>query len=61
MYKVLLIEDDNEIAELIKVYFNRRDEMHIETAYDGTRGEEMLYESDYDLVLLDIMISQLSF
>ena len=60
MYKVLLIEDDNEIAELIKVYFNRRDEMRIETAYDGTRGEEMLYESDYDLVLLDIMMPGLS-
>lgn len=60
MYKVLLIEDDNEIANLVQAYFNRRDEIHIEIADNGVRGEDMLYESNYDLVLLDIMMPGLN-
>ena len=44
MYRILLIEDDNEIAMIIKAFFDRRKEMQIEIAPDGLKGEEMLYE-----------------
>ena len=56
MYKILLIEDDSEIAELVQDYFNRRKDSEVFLAYDGDRGEEMLYEDSYDLVLLDVMM-----
>ncbi|MCR5099781.1 MAG: response regulator transcription factor [Butyrivibrio sp.] len=56
MYNILLIEDDADIAELIQDFFIRREVSEVSIAYDGQRGEEMLYESDYDLVLLDVMM-----
>lgn len=60
MYRILLIEDDNEIAMIIKAFFDRRKEMQIEIAPDGLKGEEMLYEEEYDLVLLDVMMPGLN-
>lgn len=60
MYRILLIEDDNEIAMIIKAFFDRREEMQIEIAPDGLKGEEMLYEEEYDLVLLDVMMPRLN-
>lgn len=56
MYKIILIEDDMDIAELVKDYFDRRKESEVTIASDGQTGEEMLYEEQFDLVLLDVMM-----
>ena len=56
MYKIILIEDDKDIAELVKDFFNRRKESEVTIALDGQTGEEMLYEGSFDLVLLDVMM-----
>lgn len=58
MYKVLLVEDDKHIREAIADYFSEkaRDEISLHVACDGYEAEELLYENEYDIVLLDIML-----
>ena len=59
MKKILLIEDDTEICEVIKNYFNTKGtEVSAVNnggeAFDIIRGDDM----DYELVLLDIMLPE---
>ena len=56
MYKIILIEDDMDIADLVKDFFDRRKEAEVIIASDGQTGEEMIYEGQFDLVLLDVMM-----
>ncbi len=56
MYKIILIEDDMDIADLVKDFFDRRKEAEVIIAFDGQTGEEMIYEGQFDLVLLDVMM-----
>lgn len=61
MYKILLVEDDPDITELICDYFSAKSENQIvvDTAQDGQTGVEKAYENSYDLLLLDIMLPKL--
>lgn len=54
MYKVLLIEDDVDIREIIIKYFHKRD-MEIIEAMDGYSGLSKMNDNIH-LVLLDIMM-----
>lgn len=58
MFKVLLVEDDNHIREAIADYFSEmaKDDITLSLAADGIEAEEILYEMDFDLVLLDVML-----
>lgn len=58
MYKILLIEDDRDIQELIYEYFTnkKKDAFQVDIATDGQTGLEKAYENNYDLLLLDIML-----
>ena len=56
MYNILLIEDDKEISELVKDYFDRRTDSVVSVANNGEEGEDMIFENHYDLVLLDVMM-----
>ncbi len=62
MYKILLVEDDCDIRELICDYFQAKsgNSIFVDTAHDGQSGVEKAYENSYDLLLLDIMLPQLS-
>lgn len=57
-YHILLVEDDLQIREVIEDYFSEKSENQIciSTAKDGEEGMEMIYEQEYDLVMLDIML-----
>lgn len=57
-YHILLVEDDKYIRELIEDYFSEKEEpvFVIHTAKDGDEGMEQIYENEFDLVLLDIML-----
>ncbi len=61
MYKILLVEDDSDIREMISDYFLAKSEgnINIDTATDGQQGVEKAYENTYDLLLLDIMLPEL--
>ncbi len=55
MSKILIIEDEEAIAELEKDYLELSDfEVTIEN--DGTKGLELALKEDYDLFILDLML-----
>lgn len=57
-YKILVVEDDNQIQELIVEFLSSQDYI-VETANDGVEGYEKFKEGEYDLVILDVMMSRL--
>lgn len=61
-YQILLVEDAYTVRELIQDYFTEKGngDMLLDLAEDGRQGMEMVYEKEYDLVLLDIMLPELS-
>ncbi len=58
-YKVLLIEDDKQICEVVQDYFTAKGDFEIITANDGDTGLDLIREKNYDIVLLDIMLPKL--
>ena len=59
MYKILLAEDDREIANLERDYLSMN-EYEVDIAYDGEEAEEKLKSVKYDLIILDIMMPKKS-
>jgi len=57
--KVLIIEDDRDIADLIEVHLNSLD-LNLDRAEDGETGLEKALERDYELVILDLMLPKLN-
>lgn len=55
MKKILIIEDDKEIAELERDYLEIND-FECEIATRGTTGLEKALAEDYDLIIIDIML-----
>ena len=62
MYKILLVEDDINISQMLCDYFTdkSKDEIYIDVAHNGAIGVEKAYESTYDLLLLDIMLPEMN-
>lgn len=56
MYRVLLVEDDRQIREVIGDYFGRRDQIALDFAEDGNIGLAKILNELYDLIVLDIMM-----
>jgi two-component system, OmpR family, response regulator ArlR len=60
MYKTILyIEDEQQIAEIYAELL-RPHGYEIDLAYDGRTGLEQARSKQYDLILLDLMLPQLS-
>ncbi len=59
MNRLLLIEDDAEISEMLESYLVSQG-FEIYTAFDGIQAVQMFQERAYDLILLDLMIPRLS-
>lgn len=55
MKKILIVEDDREIAELERDYLEANG-FSVEIVGDGSLGEKRALEADVDLILLDIML-----
>ena len=53
--KALIVEDDVNIADLLKIYL-QRDGFETENAYDGGRAVELAASYKPDIILLDIML-----
>ena len=53
MSKILLLEDDANLNETICEFLEEQG-YEVVTTYDGFEAEEKLYESKYDLLLLDV-------
>lgn len=55
MKKVLVIEDDKDIVDLLKIHLKDLD-CDVETAYDGLDGEQKALNGNHDLIILDVML-----
>lgn len=60
-YKVLLVEDDDQIREVIEDYFSDKNDGTIEIvcAQNGRKGLEFTNEESFDLIILDIMLPEI--
>ncbi len=52
---ILVIEDEVELAELIRLFLERRG-FQVTLAFNGTEGWQRFQESQPDLVILDLML-----
>lgn len=59
LYKILLVEDDAEISEMLKNYLET-ERYEVACALDGQQACAMFDAVLYDLVLLDLMIPKVS-
>ncbi|MCR5587080.1 MAG: response regulator transcription factor [Lachnospiraceae bacterium] len=57
--KVLVVDDEKLIVKGI-VYSLKKDDMDVDTAYDGKEALEKIKENDYDIILLDLMLPELN-
>lgn len=55
MKKILIIEDDNSIAEIEKDYFSLSG-LDVKIINSGSQGLQEALKNDYDLILLDLML-----
>jgi len=59
-FKLLLVEDDLEIREIISDYFTEKGDgsFDIHTAETGNEGQINCRSNEYDLILLDVMLPE---
>ena len=57
-YTILVVDDEERIRRLLKMYLEREGFM-IEEAQDGTEALAKAFAKDYDLILLDIMMPEI--
>ncbi|GEK90956.1 response regulator transcription factor [Alkalibacterium kapii] len=56
--KLLVVDDEDRIRRLLKMYLEKAD-YSIEEAENGRKALDMAKENDYDLILLDVMMPEL--
>lgn len=57
--KILLVEDEKKIAAALKTGLEEQG-FYVTIAYDGTMGEKIFFNYDFDLVILDINLPNLN-
>lgn len=55
MKKILVVEDDLQIQELIKEFLKAQNYL-VDTADDGVLGYEKVKNNEYDLIIMDVMM-----
>lgn len=58
MKKVLIVEDDKDIIELLSIHLTDLD-CEISKATDGEQGFDMANNNPYDLIILDLMLPKM--
>jgi two-component system alkaline phosphatase synthesis response regulator PhoP len=56
--KVLIIEDDTNLIDLVSIHLNDL-ECQIESAVDGQAGFDKAMSTNYDLIILDVMLPKM--
>ena len=59
MKKILIVEDEEPISNLIKVNLNAEG-YRCTCAFDGKAAADFIEEEDFDLILLDIMLPEIN-
>ena len=60
MQKILIVEDEEAIANLIKINLSAEG-YRCTCAYDGKTGADYIERETFDLILLDIMLPEIDF
>lgn len=55
-YRILIVEDDPEHADLIRMGFRKHDEFFLDFASTGEQGLEMTKSRSYDLISVDLVL-----
>jgi PAS domain S-box-containing protein len=55
-YRILIVEDDPEHADLIRMGFRKHDEFFLDFASTGEQGLEMIRSGSYDLISVDLVL-----
>lgn len=55
-YRILLVEDDHNIREVISDYFSSKSDLLLTEAADGSEGLTQISENEFDLIMLDVML-----
>ena len=56
MSRVLIVEDDNDIHQLLVDILAKEEKYQCDSAYSGTEALRLIGENQYDLLLLDLML-----
>ncbi|MEN6437048.1 MAG: response regulator transcription factor [Syntrophobacter sp.] len=59
MKRILVIDDDTELCELLREYLESEG-FEVAVAHDGKEGHDRAFSSDYTLVVLDVMLPTMS-
>ena len=59
MAKVLIVEDDDKLAELVRYHVEDAG-FEVERAADGQKGLELAQSGEYGLIILDLMLPVMS-
>lgn len=57
MYKILIVDDEPQIVELLQIYLEMQG-YQTAGAYDGAKALELWRQNEFDMVLTDIMMPQ---
>ena len=55
MKKILIVDDEFEMRQLLKIYL-RQDNYQVDEAENGQEAYEKMKKNDYDLMILDVMM-----
>jgi two-component system, OmpR family, copper resistance phosphate regulon response regulator CusR len=53
--KILLVEDDSQIASFVKLGLESN-QFFVDVAYDGVMGEKLARQKKYDVIVLDVIL-----
>lgn len=56
MVKILIVEDNEELLDLVARYFKSKGSFDVFTAADGNAALRLVDEKDFDIAILDIML-----
>lgn len=59
MQKILVIEDDNGVRELLQSFLEESG-FEVLLAADGLQGMELIEQGDFDLIIADVMLPYVS-
>lgn len=58
-YKVLIVEDDADIVELLTLYLNSHD-FQVFSAFNGVDALKIVKEQDISVALVDVMMPRMN-
>ena len=59
MFKILIVEDEKQMADFINLEL-KHEGYDVEICYDGEQGYENAIKTNYDIILLDIMLPKIN-